>query len=190
MKARLATAAAIALFLHPALGYCSPAEEQQGSWLSLLFYAINFGVFVFILSRYAIPAARDFFNSRADEIRETLRTKQANLEKAQKLADEWAARIAQLESEKAQLAKEMKDETAREVARTLELARKRAEWIRHDAELTVQAIWEAGKNQIRANLAHRAASIARDMIARNFDRGDQQRLLDEFVGRLQAETHS
>jgi hypothetical protein len=28
------------------------------------------------------------------------------------------------------------------------------------------------------------------MIARNFDRGDQQRLLDEFVGRLQAETHS
>jgi F-type H+-transporting ATPase subunit b len=190
MKVRLATAAAIALFLLPALGYCSPAEEQQGSWLSLLFYAINFGVFVFILSHYAFPAGRDFFNSRANDIRETLRTKQANLEKAQKLADEWAARIARLESDKAQLAKEMKDETAREVARTLELARKRAEWIRHDAELTVQAIWDAGKQQIRANLAHRAAGLARDLIARNFERSDQQRLLDEFVSRLQAGTGS
>src|SRR5438132_7226727 len=64
-----------ALLLLPAAGWGAEgggeAAAGGGSWLSLLFYVINFAAFVWILVHYAGPAARKFFFDRAAGIKET-----------------------------------------------------------------------------------------------------------------------
>ena len=59
-----------AVLLLPTAGWCAEgggeAAAGGGSWLSLLFYVINFAVFVWILVHYAGPQARRFFSDRAE----------------------------------------------------------------------------------------------------------------------------
>ena len=66
---------ACAVLLLPAVGWCTEgggeAAAGGGSWLSLLFYVINFAVFVWILARYAAPPVRKIFADRVTGIKDT-----------------------------------------------------------------------------------------------------------------------
>jgi len=59
-----------AALLAPVSAWCAEAggaEAEGGSWLSLLFYIINFALFIWILMRYAAPMARKFFADRGPD---------------------------------------------------------------------------------------------------------------------------
>ena len=74
MKPRIAIAATlIGAALTPALAFAAESRaEERGTWGALVFYIINFALFVGILWKYAVPAARNFFRDRATGIRATL----------------------------------------------------------------------------------------------------------------------
>ncbi len=125
MKYRIPIAAALlAVALFPA--HAIAAEEAaagDGSWLRLLFFVINFALFVSVLAYFAGPIVRTFFNDRAGAIRNTLSRADAAFREAQDLANRAAARIAGLAAEKTRIVSELDAETAHQVRMIAELAR-------------------------------------------------------------------
>ncbi len=177
------------LLLLPARGWCAEGggEAADGSWLSLLFYAINFAIFVWILVRYAGAPARKFFADRAAGIRETFARAEATFKEAQELANRANQRMARLDDEKKQLRSDLDAETAYIADRIRELGRETAQRIVRDTELTGRAIAEAAQREVRAQLAAEIGRLAGALVARNFTGDDQARLLRDFEVKLAQE---
>ena len=185
MKNWITSAALIGAALFPsAARAAAEAEEPQGSWLLLLFFTINFILFVFVLGYFAVPLARKFFADRAATIRTGLSRAERAFAEAQDLANKAAARMAALEAELKKTASEIEEETAFQLAKVAELAKSTAERIRNDTVLSTAALAEAAKRRVRARLAGTAATLARDLIGREFQRDDQGRLIDGFMEQL------
>ena len=189
MKSRIAIAAALlGAALTPTLAIATEGGgEERGSWGALLFYVINFLLFVGILWKYALPAARNFFKGRATGIRDTLSKADAAYRTAQELANRAAERMAKLEAEKSQIASDLADETVFQIGRIYDLAQEAAARIKHDAEVSAVAMAGNANRRVREALAHAAGNLAREIVVKNFIPNDQTRLLQGFVDKLGEE---
>jgi F0F1-type ATP synthase membrane subunit b/b' len=189
MKSRIAIAATlIGAALTPALAFAAEGgSEERGTWGALVFYIINFSLFVAILWKYAVPAARNFFRDRATGIRATLAKADAAFREAEELANRAAERMAKLEAEKNQISSDLADETVYQIGRIYDLAREAATRIKRDAEQGATALAENANRRVREALAHAAGKVARDLVLSNFVAGDQTRLVQGFVEKLGEE---
>jgi F-type H+-transporting ATPase subunit b len=189
MKSRIAIAATLTgAALTPSLAFgAEGGSEGHGTWGALAFYVINFLIFVGILWKYALPAARDFFRERAIGIRQTLAKADAAFRDAQALANRAAERMAKLEAEKSKISSDLADETVYQIGRIYDLAQESAARIKRDASLTAAAMAENANRRVREALAQAAGQLARDLVVNNFQPDDQTRLLQGFVGKLGEE---
>ena len=185
MKKWITSAAIFAAAFFPQAAYAAEdAGAEHGSWLLLAFFAINFILFVGcwfispVLRRgNSLPIARSRFAPR-------LSRAASALAEAEDLANKAAARMAALADELKKLADELEQETAFQVGKVAELAKSTAERIHRDTEMSSSALSEAARRRVRAQLAESAATLARDMIGRDFQRNDQGRLIDGFMDKL------
>jgi F0F1-type ATP synthase membrane subunit b/b' len=188
MRARLTITAIAGAVLIPSVALAAEGGgEPAGTWRALIFYVINFGLFVGILWKYAVPATRNFFRQRAVTIRETLAKADSAFREAEELANRAAERTAKLEAEKSQIASDMADETVFQIGRIYDLAQEAAARIKRDSEMSVVALHESGTRRVREALAQAAGRLAFEMIARNFVADDQTRLVAGFVDKLHQE---
>ena len=185
MKKWITSAAILAAAFFPRAALAAEgAGAEHGSWLLLTFFAINFALFVFVLFYFAGAPLRKFFSDRAVTIRTALSRAQSALAEAEDLANKAAARMAALSAELAKLADELEQETAFQIGKVKDLAKATAERIRRDTETSHYALAEAAKRRVRAQLAESAATVARDLISRNFQPSDQGQLIDGFMDKL------
>src|SRR5579862_4559796 len=185
MKKWITSAAifAAAFFPHAALA-AEEAGGGHGSWLLLTFFIINFALFVSVLVYFAGPVARKFVADRAVTIRTTLSRAEKAFADAEELANKAAARMAALAAELKKVAEELEQETAFQVGKVAEQAKSTAERIHRDTAVSSSALADAARRRVRAQLAESAATLARDLIGRNFQPTDQGRLIDGFMNRL------
>jgi F-type H+-transporting ATPase subunit b len=188
MKSRITIAALLGAVLIPSLALAAEgAVEERGTWGALLFYIINFLLFVGILWKYALPAAKNYFKDRAAGIRDTISKADAAFRDAQELANRAAERMAKLEAEKSQISSDLADETVYQIGRIYDLAQESAARIKCDAETSAVAMAENANRRVREALAHAAGRLAGDLVKRNFQAADQTRLVQGFVEKLGAE---
>ncbi len=186
-KSALSIALSVGL-LSPTLAFCAEhGAPESGSWVALIFYIINFAIFVYILVRFAGPITIKFFHDRAVEIRERIHLSEAGFRSATRTAEQAEAQIRGLAAEKELLLTEMRAETAREAARIRELGQMAAQRIRRDAEMTARSIADNGRRTVQAHLAATAARMARELIVNNFEPEDQSRLVREFLDTVSHE---
>jgi F0F1-type ATP synthase membrane subunit b/b' len=191
MKLKTTLAVILGVGLSPALAFCAEgAAGGGGSWFALIFYVINFAIFVFLMVHYAGPYVVKFFRERSREIREQFKVSETSLRNASQTAEEAEAEIAHLEAEKARILTEMRAETAREISRLRDAGKAGAERIRRDGELTASSLVENGRRIVQAHLASTAVRLARDLIIENFEPADQTRLVREFLQTVTEETRS
>jgi F0F1-type ATP synthase membrane subunit b/b' len=179
-----------AVLLMPVAACCAEAGSEPtggGSWLSLLFYVVNFALFIWILVHFAGAPVLKFFADRADAINETNARAETALTEAQNLAKRSAERMSRLGAEKKQLRADLDAETAYIANRIRELARETALRIIRDTELTGQAITEAAQRRVRALLAEATGRRARELMVKSFTPDDQTRLLRGFEEKLAQE---
>jgi F-type H+-transporting ATPase subunit b len=185
MKKWTISAAIFAAALFPRIAFAAePAGEDHGSWLLLTYFAINFALFAYVLIRFAGPPVRKFFADRASTIRTGLNRAQSAFAEARDLANKAAARMAALDDELRKVAADLEEETRFQVSKVAELAKSTAERIRRDAVLSSSALSGAAQRRLRARLAESAATLARDLIGRDFQLTDQGRLIDGFMDKL------
>jgi F0F1-type ATP synthase membrane subunit b/b' len=177
-----------AAVLMPSIARAAEAsKEPAGSWLTLGFFAANFVAFLFILIRFALPLAKSFFTDRATSIRTSLGKAESALAEAGALAHAAEARKAALDAELARLKAEFATETSYQIARVREIAQAHTERLRRDSEMSAAAMTEAAQRRVRERLAAATATLARDLIARNFSGDDQGRLIEGFMDKLEQE---
>jgi len=185
MKKSITSAAILAAAFFPRAALAAEgAGAEHGSWLLLMFFAINFALFVYVLVHFAGPALKKFFADRAVTIRTALSRAASALAEAEDLANKAAARMAALAAELKKVADELEQETAFQVSKVADLAKSTAERIHRDTEMSSSALSEAAKRRVRAQLAESAATIASSLISRDFQRNDQGRLIDGFMDKL------
>jgi len=185
MKKWITSAAIFAAAFFPQAAHAAEgAGAEHGSWTLLMFFTINFALFVWVLVRFAGPVARKFFADRAATIRTALSRAASALAEAEDLANRAAARMAALGDELKKLGDELEQETAFQVAKVADMAKASVVRVPPDTEMGSSALSDAAKRRVRAQLAESAANLARDMIGRNFQPSDQGRLLDGFMDKL------
>jgi F-type H+-transporting ATPase subunit b len=185
MKKWITSAAIFAAAFFPQAAHAAEdAGAEHGSWLLLMFFAINFALFVWVLVHFAGPVLKKFFADRAVTIRTALSRAQSAFAEAEDLANKAAARMAALAAELKKLADELEEETAFQVGKVADLAKSTAERIHRDTEMSSSALSEAAKRRVRAQLAESATSMASDLIGRNFQPSDQGRLINGFMDQL------
>ena len=190
MKRRLAVTAIAVLALAalcPGLGYAAEGGEEAGSWFPLIFYAINFAIFIWVLKHYAGAAIVGYFRDRSTTIRETITRAESRYQEGQERANRAAERMARLEAEKTRIASDLADETVYQIGKLYDAAHETVARLKRDAEQTASALREAAQRQVRHALAEAAGHLARDLLTRNFEPSDQARLLEGLGERLSEE---
>jgi F0F1-type ATP synthase membrane subunit b/b' len=187
IRSRFTIATIVMVLLCPALALAAEGAEEPGTWHALVFYIINFALFVWIVKRYGGPPIVAFFKTRAQSIRTNLSRADAALRDAEQLARHAAELKAGLADEKNRINAELASETAYQVQQIAAMGRESVTRSKRDAALSVAAAREAGQRRLRESLAAAAGGLARELVRRDFQAGDQTRLLASFVGRLNEE---
>jgi ATP synthase F0 subunit b len=191
MASRIAkTSFAFGMLFWPGAALAAEAEQAQGSWFALIFYVINFGLFILIVRRYGWPLITKFFGDRSRSIRDIRERAEKAHQEAQELALRAAERLRQLEADKRQLTAELDKETSYQVDQINQAARDAVSRIQRDAEVSSVALRDGAQLRLRQTMAEAAGGIARELLKRNFQASDQARLLDGFVDRIAEETRS
>jgi len=187
---RYTIVAIVAAQLCPALAWAAEGGEEPGTWHALIFYVINFVLFVWIIRRFGGSAIADFLRGRAQGIRAHLSRATDALKDAEQLARRAAEAIAGLAAEKERIAAELAAETAYQVEQITSIGHESVARIKRDAALSVAAARDAGQRHLRESLAAVAGRLAREIVSRDFQAADQTRLLGGFVARLNEEARN
>jgi ATP synthase F0 subunit b len=174
--------------LWPGWALAAEGAQAEGSWFALIFYAINFLLFLWIVNRYGWPRIRQFFHERSRIIRDN----RARVEKAHREAQELANRAAQelreLEADKRKVMADLDQETNYQVGQINQAAHDAVSRIRRDMEITRLALRDGAQRRLRQTMAAAAGRIAHELVSRNFQASDQAELLRGFVDRIGEET--
>jgi F-type H+-transporting ATPase subunit b len=188
MKARIAsiivTAAAV---LWPGWVFAAEGEPAEGSWFALIFYTVNFLLFLWIVWKYGWSRITQFFRDRSHNIREIRGRAEKAYREAQELASRAAQQLQQLEADKRKMMSELDEETTYQVRQVNEAALEAVSRIRRDTEITRTALRDAAQRRLRETMAEAAGRLAREIVSRNFRASDQARLLQGFIDRIGEE---
>ncbi len=162
-------------------------EEAKGSWFALIFYAINFLLFLWIVRRYGWPRITQFFRSRSHTIRDIRGRAEKAYQEAQQLANRAAQQLRQLAADQRRMTSELDEETAYQIEQINDAAHEAVKRVRRDAEISTAALRDGAQRRLRQTMAEAAGTIARELVSRNFQAADQARLLQGFIDRIDEE---
>lgn len=147
----------------------------------VIFPAINFLIYAFIIAKYAVPPVRNLLRSRRDEVVATVAQASAKKRQAEAMVSEYRAKVAGLEDETRSIETSWREEAEKEKAKLLADGRRQAAKIKEDAEFLAEQELKVARQRIREEMAEQAAAAARLLVQRHFSAADQNRLVAQFI---------
>jgi F-type H+-transporting ATPase subunit b len=181
--------AALALACALPLVVSTPAAasggEEVGGW-TLFWQGVNLVLLLGLLVYLTREPIRKFFHERREQIRGELDSAAQVLSEAEARLAEWEARAARLDAEVEEIKEQARQRATRESERILAEAEASAERIRVDAHAAVDQEVSRARAELRAEAGELATQLAADLLRQSITETDQQKLLDEFVARVEA----
>lgn len=186
MNRRLFTFVAV-LALLPALAHASGGAAQASNpWMDIVFKFINFAGLLAILYyalRKSVPQAlRDRRESVARELTAALEAKEAA---EAKLAD-YQKRVADLESEAAQLRKDFNAEGELQKAAIIRDAEAAAENIRKNAAAAGEREARRITDELRSEAVRQALALAEEILKKSYSAADQKKAMEETIKKIEG----
>lgn len=147
----------------------------------VIYPALNFLIYAFIIVKYALPAVRGFLKSRREEVITTMSQASAKKAAAQALVDEYKTKLTSVDRDVQTLQATLRDEGERDKAKLISGANTMAAKIKADAKVLADQEVKMARQQIREEMALQAEASARALLQRNLSVDDQNRLADEFI---------
>jgi len=173
----------------PAIAAASAGQDHgaptSAQWKLLGFTAANFAIFVYLMYRFARTPLRDLLSGRRREVVAGMAEAARLKEEAERLKREYEAKSAQLDQARADLIAEVRAIAEADRERALTEAHEAADRMRRDADRTAQSDLERAREDLRAEAARLAQELATDEVRRRLTDQDRQRLLSEFLVRVQ-----
>ncbi len=182
MKLRIVSALVALLVALPA-----QASEGNGGWLSeQQWAAVNLIILLAVLIYFARKPLRDYFASRRNEIQSELKGAADQLAEAEATYLKWQRRLIDLETELGEIRATSRQRAEAERDKILSDARATAERIRRDASVAVEMELRRAREELREEATQLAIELATERLEREVTAADRDRLLDEFIDRIEV----
>ncbi len=166
----------------PALG--SGGESGPGNE-ELLWQAANLILLLGVLFAVARKPIRAYFAERREQIRSDIETADKLFADSRRQFSEWQGKLVELESEIQTIQGETRRRAEEEREQIIADAHDRAERIKADAVAAIDQELRRAHEELREEAATLAVDLATRMLDEQVDDRDRDRLLDEFITRIE-----
>jgi F-type H+-transporting ATPase subunit b len=167
-------------------GPASAADDSHAGGLELMIKtAINLVLLLGVIFYFARKPVLEYFDSRRRTIKEDLTGAAAELTDAEATYAKWQRRLIDLETELEEIRTTSRHRAESERERIIADAHTAAERIRNNASAAITQELRRAREQLREEAAQLAIEMAADRLAREVTAADRDRLLDEFIDRVE-----
>jgi F-type H+-transporting ATPase subunit b len=164
----------------------SPALAAEGGAGELFFPLLNFALLLAVLVYFGRRPIMGFFNDRRLRIQEDLEAAAEQKRQAEERYAGWQRKLAHLEEEIAAIREASRDRAASEREHILADARASAERIRADATAAIEQELRRSRSVLREEAASLAIELAENLLRVQVSDADRERLVSEFIARVEA----
>lgn len=175
----------IALVLFSTSRDALAAGGGELSWTPTLLGFINFGIFLFLMRKFAWPLVTDYLQVRRLEIVQALEAAAQTKREAEALKAEFEKKMASLEQETEKAREELLAIARSEAAKSLAHAQEVAERLKADAKLLANQEVARARRALQEESAALITKIATEIVEKEMTDEDQQRFVEEFVTETQ-----
>ncbi|MFZ2445966.1 MAG: F0F1 ATP synthase subunit B [Syntrophobacteraceae bacterium] len=156
------------------------AGAQHLNWTDFAYRTVAFVILVGILVKLLKKPIANFLTSRREEIQRMLEELEAKTAEAQKKNAELQMRVAAVEQETKKIVDELIAEGEAERKKIIAAAHRQAEYIQQQARIAIQQEVQAARDNLKDEVAELSVSAAEDLLRKNMQAEDQERLIREF----------
>ncbi len=175
----------LAIVLFFATRACVWASEEAAAhhlnWTDFAYRTVAFVILVAILVKLLRKPIINFLNSRREEIQRMLEELELKTVEAQKKNAELQSKMASVEEETNKIVDELIAEGEAERKKIIEAAQRQADYIQQQARIAIQQEVQAARDSLKDEVADLSVSAAEDVLRRNMQPEDQDRLVREFM---------
>lgn len=150
----------------------------------VIFPAINFLIYAFIIVKFVFPLVRGFLRSRREEVVSVITQASAKKQQAEALVREYKTKLAGVEEESAAILASWCEDAEREKGKLISEAQSMAAKIKEDAQFLADQEVKIARQKIREEMAGEAEAMAEELVRRHFTAADQNRLATEFIEQI------
>jgi F-type H+-transporting ATPase subunit b len=160
--------------------------DRSADLWDLLWRIVNFTLLVIILT-WALKRAgvKKFFTARTEEIRLKLEELKRQKEASEKKYQELERSLREFEQKKRDILEQYAEEGQAEKERIMAEAKDRADQIIEQAEVTIQQEMASAGDRLKREVVNLASQRALELIEERMTDKDQDRLVNEFIERLE-----
>ena len=158
-----------------------PSEPPAASFQDLLFPALNFGIYLFIVVRYAVPGMREYLRRRRTDIVQADSESRAALARAEQTLAISNSRLASLKAEADGIRQDLIAVATRQAERLTAQAEETGSRRLADASLVAEQERRHALADVRAAVARAAANLAEGQIRAALTPGDQRAFVQQFL---------
>lgn len=152
--------------------------------MDLLWRALNFLGLVIILVKFTSKPIAHALKSRRAAIKEQFEDLEAKKSEAEQMYKEYEGKLAGIDDEVAKIIEAAVSQAEAEKQRIIEDAHRAAGDIKRQAEMAVQHELAVANQRLRAEIAEQAATMAEDLIRKNLQPADQDKLVAEYLDKV------
>ncbi|MFP8880643.1 MAG: F0F1 ATP synthase subunit B [Myxococcota bacterium] len=178
----IVAAAALIVLALPA----AAADDSHGGGVGVLIKtAINLALLLGVIVYFARKPVLEYFENRRRAIEEELTEAANELSDAEATFSKWQRRLGDLESELEQIRSTSRQRAESERERIIADAQAAAQRIRANASAAITQELRRAREQLREEATQLAIEMAAQRLAREVTDADHDRLLDEFIDRVE-----
>lgn len=164
------------------------ASDPAGGIGDLVKTGANLILLLGVIAYFARKPIAQYFAQRRSGIEGALTSAAEGLHEAEATYAKWQRRLVDLEAELEEIRATSRHRAESERERILDDARKTAERIRRDATAAVDQELRRARETLREEATQLAIEIATERLESEVNEGDRDRLLDEFIERMNGDT--
>ncbi len=146
----------------------------------------NFAVLVGILVKFGTKPLKGFLLGRHDKVKEKIDEAGKLMSEAEDLKKEYEGRLARLDQEIEEFKAKVTEETKIESEKILAEAKAFADRIQEQAKLTYEQEMREISGRIKEEIAKLALDKAEKLVMERFNKGDNDKLVEEFIEKLRS----
>jgi len=161
------------------------AGHETGIPFSVVFSIINFTILVALLFYFLRKPAKEYFASRATLIRTRIQQAEELKSHAVKKYAEYEGRLKSIDRETQDLIANLKHDGELEKRRLLETAEKQSVQLRETQEKIIGQELRKAKEELKQEAINLASEMAEKLVRENMTPDDQNRLIGEYLERME-----
>jgi F-type H+-transporting ATPase subunit b len=150
----------------------------------LVFRIMNFALLVGVLFFLLRKPVSQGLEARRQGIKDELDDLERQKEEAQKQLAETKQKLSQLDAEVQRIVAEYVQMGEAAKAKILEEARASADKLQEQAKKNIEHEFGSAKQQLMAEMADQAVAMAEELIRKNIQDQDQERIIDEYLEKV------